>query len=190
MRIGILGGTFNPVHNGHLYIAKQALKKLGLDKVIFIPAYIPPHKKLRGNVKSRDRVRMLRLAVTGEKRFALSEYEIRQKGASYSIKTARFLRRKFGKAARLFFLVGADSAKGLGRWKKSAALLKLLQFVVFPRPGFKQPAAPKLVMTIKMRGIDVSSTKIRNLIKAKKPIHHLVPRKVRSYITTNHLYTN
>lgn len=188
-RIGILGGTFNPVHNAHLHIAKQALRKLRLDKVIFIPAYIPPHKKIYGNVTTNDRIRMLRLVLSGEKRFMISLYEIRKKGKSYSIKTIRFLKRKYGKRARLFFLIGADSLKGLPRWKDSAGLLKLAQFVVVPRPGFAMRSGAPGILKVYIPKKDISSTKIRRLLREKKPIKRFVQKEVYRYIKEHKLYT-
>ncbi len=188
-RIGILGGTFNPVHDAHLYIAKQSLKKLRLDKVIFIPAYIPPHKKIYGNVTTNDRIRMLRLAISGEKRFAISLYEIRKKGKSYSIKTIRSLKRKYGKRARLFFLIGADSLKGLPGWKDAGGLLKLAQFVVVPRPGFAVRSRPAGILKVYIPKKDISSTKIRRLLREKRPIKRFVAKRVYRYIKEHKLYT-
>ncbi|UCD55099.1 MAG: nicotinate-nucleotide adenylyltransferase [Candidatus Omnitrophota bacterium] len=188
-RIGILGGTFNPVHNAHLHIAKQALKKLHLDKIIFIPAYIPPHKKIYGNITATDRIHMLRLAIKSEKRFAISLYEIRKKGKSYSIKTIRFLKKKYGKRTGLFFLIGADSLKGLPGWKDAGGLLKLAQFVVVPRPGFAVKNRVPGILKIDIPKKDISSTKIRRLLREKEPIKRFVPKRVYRYIKEHKLYT-
>ena len=187
-RIGILGGTFNPVHNAHLHIAKQSLKKLRLDKVIFIPAYMPPHKKIYGNVATNDRIRMLRLALKDEKRFAILLYEIRKKGKSYSIKTIRFLKRRYGKRARLFFLIGADSLRGLPRWKDAGGLLRLAQFVVVPRPGFAMRSPAPGILKVYIPKKDISSTKIRRMLKEGKSIKAFVPEKVYRYIEEKELY--
>jgi nicotinate-nucleotide adenylyltransferase len=189
MRIGILGGTFNPVHNGHLYIAGQALKKLGLNKVIFIPTYITPYKKISGNAHPSDRLRMLRLAIRGKRHFSVSEYEIRQKGTSYSIKTARFLRRKFGKKAEFFFLIGADSLRELGSWRDIGKLLGLLRFVAVSRPGFAIKAGYAGIARLRLKGRNVSSSGIRKLVKRSKPIRRFVPSRVCRYIADKGLYT-
>ena len=187
-RIGVLGGTFSPVHNGHLYIAGQALVKLRLNKVIFIPARVPPHKKIREQVKISDRVRMLRLALKGKKHFSVSEYEIRRKGASYSIRTAMHLKRKFGKAAQLFFLIGADSLAGLKDWKEISKLMNILQFVLIPRPGFKAGSGNKDIMELEIPGKDISSSEIRRRAAKGKPIKGLTPKVVCAYIEKNKLF--
>jgi nicotinate-nucleotide adenylyltransferase len=187
-RIGILGGTFNPVHKGHLYVAEQALRKLRLDKVIFVPAYMPPHKKISGNVSARDRVRMLRLAVTGKRRFSVSEYEIRARGASYSIRTARFLKRKSGKDTELFFLVGADSLAELGSWKDILKLLGLLRFVAVSRPGFSMKSGYTGLIKLRVPGKAISSSNIRKLIREGKTIRRFVPERVSGYIKRHGLY--
>lgn len=187
-RIGILGGTFNPVHNGHLHLATHALKKLRLNKVIFIPAYIPPHKKIYDKVKTSDRLRMLRLAAKGKRRFAISEYEMTRKGTSYSIRTAKFLKAKFGKNAKLFFLIGADSLAGLKKWKGIDALMELLQFVAFSRPGFGMKRGLKGVIKLAIPKKNVSSEKIRRLVRKGRPIGGLVPGNVLLYIKKKGLY--
>lgn len=187
-RIGILGGTFNPVHNGHLYIAKHAIKKLRLDKVIFVPAYIPPHKKIRGSVKTRDRVHMLRLALRGYKKFSLSTYEIEKKGKSYSVNTAKFFKRKYRRDNKLFFLIGADSLKGLKDWKHIRDLLKMLQFAVVPRPGFRIKKSHAGILKLNIPKKDVSSTGIRRLARKKKSIKRFVPEKVYKFIVMRNLY--
>ena len=188
MRIGILGGTFNPVHNGHLYIAGQALKKLSLDRVIFIPTFIPPHKKIKERIKPADRLHMLKSAVRGKKRFSVSEYEMRKKGTSYSIRTVKHLRKRYGKNAKLFFLMGSDSASGLRKWKDASKLLTLVQVVVIPRKGFRINAAFPGVRKLALPKKDVSSFKIRRLASSGKSIKRLVPACVRKYIERKNLY--
>lgn len=188
MRIGILGGTFNPVHNGHLYIAKQALKKLHLDRVIFIPTYIPPHKKIEGRVKANDRLHMLRLAIKGKEKFTISLYELRKRGKSYSIKTARYIKKKYGKFSKIFFLTGSDSLAELKSWKNIAKLMDMLEFVVLSRPGFKIKKGSLNILKINIPGKDISSTRIRRLLTEKKSIKGLVPKEVFNYIKKKNLY--
>jgi len=187
-RIGILGGTFNPVHNGHLYLARQAICRLRLDKVVFVPAYIPPHKKIRNKIKAKDRVAMLALAVKKNSKFSMSQCEIKKKGTSYSVNTAVTLRKKYGKHAKLFFLIGADSFRGLKKWKDIGKLLKIVNFAVFSRPGF--PLALKLpgVYRIKMHGKRISSTEIRRLAFEGRSFGRFVPGAVSRYIKKRRLY--
>ena len=187
-RIGIFGGTFNPVHNGHLHAARQALKKLRLSKIIFIPTYISPHKKISGGATVGDRLRMLRLATGENSRFSISLYEIKAKGKSYSVKTARFLRKRYGKRAELFFLIGADSLAGLSRWKEPSRLFKLLRFAAFARPGFKPGKYPPNILKVQVPGMKVSSTAIRRLARSGKSVRGLVPHKVFRYIEKRKLY--
>ncbi|MGB2705411.1 MAG: nicotinate-nucleotide adenylyltransferase [Candidatus Omnitrophota bacterium] len=187
-RIGILGGTFNPVHNAHLHIAGHALKKLRLDKVIFVPAFIPPHKKIAPGVTTEDRLRMLGLALAGKKFFEVSQYEVNKKGASYSVRTAGHLRKKYGKTTKLFFLIGADSLRGLSKWKKIGTLRKIVRFAVAPRPGFKiKKRLPGIIM-LSVPKRNISSTGIRRLVREKKPIKHLVPPRIGKYIRERKLY--
>ena len=189
MRIGILGGTFNPVHNGHLHIAKESLKKLRLDKVVFIPAYIPPHKKVSGDIAAGDRLKMLRAALKNKKDFVISSYELKQKGRSYSIKTAKHLKKKYGACAKLFFIIGSDSLKGLGKWKNIKGLRKILQFAVVPRPGFRMRAAGRAILKINIPKKDISSTRIRNLIKSKGSAKAFMPKEVHDYIKRKKIYS-
>lgn len=189
MRIGILGGTFNPVHSGHLHMAKVALRKLRLRAVIFVPTFIPPHKRVRANISAEDRVRMLQLALEGNKRFTISLYEIRRKGISYSINTIKYFKKKYGSNAELFFLIGADSLMGLKTWKSIKRLLELAQFVVIPRPGFNAKKAPSNIIEIRTLGKDISSAAVRKLIKKGRSIKRFVPKKVFRYIKRRGLYT-
>jgi len=187
-RIGILGGTFNPVHSGHLHMAGCALKKLRLDRVIFVPAYIPPHKRIHPGATAKDRLRMLRLAVSGKRKFEVSRYELRKKGTSYSVRTVAHLAKKYGKNTKLFFLIGADSVPGLSKWKDIGRLRKIVSFAVAPRAGYKISRSRPGIIKLKMPEKDVSSTAIRRLVKKKKGISSLVPAEIRRYIQGKNLY--
>jgi len=187
-RIGILGGTFNPVHNGHLHLAKEARKRLRLDKVVFVPAYLPPHKKIKSNVKSSDRLEMLRLALGKNKRFSIHTYEMDTRGKSYSIRTIRSLRKKFKKNTELFFIIGADSLKGLKKWKDIRKLKKIVTFAVFTRPGYGMKAASDDALFFRTPGMNISSTKIRVLLRKKHSLGSVIPRKVQKYIRIKKLY--
>jgi len=188
MRIGIFGGTFDPVHNGHIYLARKICQKLSLDKLIFIPTYIPPHKKGIKVTQARHRYNMLKLAVSGNKIFKISDIEIKRKGRSYSVETLRRLRKKYGKKAELFFITGSDSLKELDKWKNLPEILRLCRFVVVERPGFKIKDPPKDFIILKINAKNISSTDIRNRIKANKPLGQLIPGLVEAYIYSRDVY--
>ena len=182
MKIGILGGTFDPVHNGHIYLAKKACAKLRLDKIVFIPSYLPPHKKGVKVTPARHRFNMLKLAIHGNKKFKISDMEIRRKGRSYSVETLRRLRKKYGKKAELFFIAGSDSLKELNKWKNLEEILSLCKFVIVARPGFRVKKAPGSFILLRINAKDISATDIRKRIKSGKSVRHLISRAVMRYI--------
>lgn len=188
MRIGIFGGTFNPVHNGHLALAEEAISRLRLDKVVFVPAYIPVHKSRAGVISADDRVRMIELAAEAGTGFEISRYEIDRKKKTYSIETVRHFRQAYPKAEELFFLAGADSLSGIDSWKEADKLLKLCRFAVFSRPGFPKGDTGQGIEFVDMQGIGISSTQVRRLIRENKPFDDLVPKRVADYILRNNLY--
>ena len=151
MRIGIFGGTFNPVHNGHLALCKESKQRLKLEKIIFVPAYIPPHKDSKGIIDAEERYQMLELAIGQEEGFEISRYEIDRKEKVYSINTIAHFKALYSDSAELFFLTGSDSLKGLKSWKDIDKLLKLCRFAVFSRPGFEEDVAPSFVERIDMK---------------------------------------
>jgi nicotinate-nucleotide adenylyltransferase len=188
MRIGILGGTFDPAHNGHIYLAEKVCRKLKLSKIIFIPTYIPPHKKGVRVTPAKYRYDMLKFAITGYKKFKISDMEIKRKGRSYSIETLRRLRRKYGAKADLFFITGSDSLRELGKWKKLEEILKLCKFVVVERPGFKTKNIPEGFIFLKVGAKDISATDIRNGIKTGEDPARFITGKTAAYIRRNKLY--
>ncbi len=134
-RLGLFGGSFNPIHNGHLAIARQAHEILALDRTLFIPTGDPPHKRDGALAPAQHRYEMLRLAIAGTPTFELSDIEIARQGKSYSIDTVRELQRRYGPATRLFFLTGLDAFLDLPNWREPDALLAACSFVVISRPG-------------------------------------------------------
>ena len=188
MRIGILGGTFDPVHEGHIYLAKKSCAKLRLDKIIFIPSYLPPHKIGVKVTSPRHRFNMLKLAIKGNKKFRISDMEIKRRGRSYSVETLRCLRKKYGQKAKLFFITGSDSLKELDKWKNLPEILRLCRFVVVERPGFKIKNPPKGFSALKINAKNISATNIRNRIKANKPLGQLMSGLVEAYIYRHGLY--
>lgn len=142
-RLGLFGGSFNPIHNGHLAIARQAHEILALDRTLFIPTGDPPHKRDGALAPAQHRYEMVRLAISGTPAFELSDIEITRQGKSYSIDTVRELQRRYGPATTLFFLIGLDAFLDLPNWREPDALLAACSFVVISRPGqsFKTLAA-------------------------------------------------
>jgi len=134
-QIGLFGGSFNPIHNGHLAIVRQAHKILALDRTLFIPTGDPPHKRDEALAPAQDRYEMVRLAIAGTPGFELSDIEISRKGKSYSIDTVRELQRRYGPSTRLIFLIGLDAFLDLPNWREPDALLATCSFVVISRPG-------------------------------------------------------
>ena len=134
-KLGLLGGSFNPIHNGHLTIARLVRDQLHLDQVLFIPTGDPPHKRDGSLAPARDRYEMVRLALASTPSFQLSDIEIRRPGKSYSIDTIRELQRQFGPSTELYFLIGLDAFLDLPNWKEPIELLHACRFVVVPRPG-------------------------------------------------------
>lgn len=187
-RIGLLGGTFNPIHTGHLAAAQAALEKLKLDQVIFIPCYLPPHKTGKGLLKAKTRSQLVKLAIAGNSKFSFSNHEITRKGKSYSIDTVDYFQKKFLYRAKLFFIIGADSQPQLARWKRIEELKKKVTFVMVNRPGQKTKKSRIKIRTVTMPGLEISSTDIRRRLQRKESIQYLVPEKVYRYIKKNRLY--
>jgi len=194
--IGLLGGTFNPVHEGHLSIASEALTLFGLDAVWFIPCANPPHKPAAGLASNADRLAMLRLAIAGEPRFDVDPIEFDRPGKSYTIDTVRALQKRHPDV-EFVFIVGADTLSELPTWHRPLDLLARIRIVSLARPGFvPDPAAiqlpppwpQKLLADLRPgRPLDVSSRDIRAKIAAGQPVP-LVPDYVMRYIQEHNLY--
>ncbi len=188
MRIGLFGGTFNPVHNGHISLASQAKLKLRLDKVIFIPTYIPVHKDSEKMIPAIDRLSMIELAIGKKAGFEVSPYEIDRKEKVYSVDTIKHFKDSYPQETEFFFLTGADSLAGLDTWKDIDKIFTLCDFIVFTRPGFAKADNIKNVTYIDMDEVDISSTQIRENISRDNPISELVPFQVADYIVKKNLY--
>ena len=201
-RLGILGGSFNPPHVGHLMIAEGALEALKLEKVLFIPAPRPPHKSPESLLSASRRTRMLRLAIEGNDRFEISDIELRGKGPSYTVDTIRKLHARYGDDARLFLLLGSDSIANLTTWKDAAIIAALCDIVPVMRPGVRTDDEVKHLAEAvgeekarEIRGrflriplVDVSSSDIRKRIASGRSIRYLVPESVRRYVEKHKLY--
>jgi nicotinate-nucleotide adenylyltransferase len=190
MKLGLFGGTFDPVHLGHLLVAQAALEELGLDRLFFIPAAQSPFKPESKPVPPAVRLQWLRLALAGRTNCEIDEQEIRRGGVSYSIETVRDYVKRFPQA-ELLCLIGADNAAKLNEWREASELARLAQFVVTPRPG-EAPVnfpAPFRGRTLKGFPLAVSSSQIRARVKAGLPLEPLVPPPVAEAILATKLYT-
>jgi len=161
MRIGIFGGSFNPVHEGHLELAQEALSQLNLSKVIFVPSFETPLKSKPSDWSVPKRIQKLEAVLKDYPFFELSLYEAHQKKISYTINTLRYFRKKVSEETVLYFLAGADVVGSLNQWKDVDAIFKICQFVVFSRPGFLPQKSPYPVVYLNMKPVAISSTQIR-----------------------------
>jgi nicotinate-nucleotide adenylyltransferase len=188
-KIGIFGGSFDPVHTGHLLVAQAAREELGLDRLFFVPAGQSPFKPDRTPTPGPQRLRLLRLALAGRDWCEIDEQELRRGGFSYTIETLRNYVSRF-RDATLFYLVGADHAPLLPKWKESGELAQLAEFVIISRPGQGEVMLPGPFRGRSLRGFPfgVSSSEIRARVKSGLPIEALVPPPVAEAIRNNGLY--
>ena len=186
-RVGILGGTFNPIHLGHLVMAEVARDQLKLDRVIFIPSYLPPHKSVKDVIDAHDRYHMVRLAIENCSSFEVSDIEILRQGKSYSIDTVRAFKERLPRGTQVYFIIGEDSLTTLKTWKEIEKLLKLVKFVVVNRPGSVSKSKIK-TLSVEMPGLDISSSEIRKRIHQGKTVKFLVSKRIEDYIKTHQLY--
>ena len=184
-KIGLFGGSFDPIHHGHLILARDAMESLGLDRVIFIPVNVSPHKLARPPVAARLRCEMVAAAIAGESRFSMDACEAEREGPSFAVDTVRVMRRSFPQA-ELFYFIGEDNVSSLHTWREIDELKKLASFVVLAR-GNLQPVEGFPVIS---RNIDISSTDIRNRIARGLPVRYLLPDAVCAILTRHQLYLN
>lgn len=185
-RIGLMGGTFDPPHLGHLLIAEQAREQLELDEVWFLPAAIPPHKA--GFSLAEHRIEMTRLAISRQSDFKLSLLEFERSEPSYTVETMKRLREAYPDDT-FYFLVGADSLESLETWYDYDTLVELVTFGAVARPGSRYLIPEKAdVRTIDMPQLEISSTDIRERAKRGKSIKYLVPTEVEAYVKEHELY--
>lgn len=219
MRIGIMGGTFDPIHYAHLHIAEEVRQAVPLDKVLFIPAAQPPHKSDPTITPPEHRLEMVRLATAGNPCFEVSPIEIEMGGKSYSVRTVERLREQYGSEAELYFITGVDAFAEIATWFEVERLLTLCNFVVISRPHFPfqqieavpyiQPDARPLLMDMDggrpiaiatLRSgksmvllntllLDISATDLRSRIRSGKSVRYLLPGVVESYIMSHLLYS-
>jgi nicotinate-nucleotide adenylyltransferase len=196
MRIGILGGTFNPPHLGHLVAAQEAHRELDLDQVLFIPAGMPPHKPVEDEPGARHRLELCRLAVGDDDRFGVSDLELQRDGPSYTVDTLHVLR-THAPTDDLFLILGGDIAAGLPRWHEPERVLELATVAIAKRRGTSRSTVDEALAQLKggerarffrMPRIEISSTMVRRRVRAGQPIRYFVPDGVMHYIETHGLY--
>lgn len=186
MRIALYGGTFDPIHHGHLVLAREALERLELDRVVFIPAARSPFKPGVASSTGPLRLKMIQAAIEGEQSFAVDDTEITRGGTSFTIDTVSEIRSRHP-GAELFWLIGQDHVRELPKWHRYTELRELLHFIVFTREGYSVPTERFRVIT---RQLDISATDIRSRVARGLSIRYLVPEAVRSLIVQHRLYLN
>lgn len=189
MKLGLFGGSFDPVHLGHLLVAQSACEEMDLTRLFFIPAAQSPFKPDRRPTPAPLRLQMLRLALAGWSRCEVDEQEVRRGGISYTIDTVRDYARRFA-GAELFYLIGADHVAKLPQWRAAEELARQVDFVVIPRPGQPPTAFPPPFRGRTLAGfpLAVSSSQIRQRVRAGRPIAELVPSAVAEAVRNNRLY--
>lgn len=185
LRLGLYGGTFDPIHHGHLILARDAIEQLQLDRVVFLPAAISPHKLARAPASAESRRAMVAAAIAGESRFTLDDSELRRTGPSFTIDSVEEIRARHPEA-RLYYMIGADNLRELHTWRRIDELRRLVQFVVLGR-GLDHPETAH-DLPILPRRIDISATDIRERVARGVSIRYLVPDSVRLLIASHHLY--
>ncbi len=198
MRVGILGGAFNPPHIGHLVCAQEALVQLGLDRVLFVPVGVAPHREIEHDPGAEVRLELAELAVAEDERFETSRIELEREGPSYTSDTLEQIAKE-SKEDELFLILGGDQAAALGTWHEPAKVLERATVAVFERVSWgrnaiiikigRLPGAQR-VRYLDMPLIQVSSSSIRRRVRAGAPIRYLVPDKVADYIETKGLYAS
>lgn len=181
-KIGIYGGTFDPIHHGHLILAREARETLGLEKLIFVPARIVPHKRA-AFASGELRLSMLQAGVEGEGGFEVDDCELRRAPPSYTIDTIEEIQRR-ETSSEIYYLIGKDNLPGLANWRRFDELQKMVRFAVLDRAG-AQPTHGYPVIT---RKIDISATEIRKRVASGRSIRYLVPARVEEIIRRNNLY--
>ncbi len=213
MRLGIFGGTFNPIHMGHLITAEQVREAFDLDRMLFVPSARPPHKPSPDLIDGVHRLEMARLAVCDHPRFDVSAIEHERSGQSYSVETVEAFREEWGHNSTLFFVLGIDAFLEIGTWREPKRLLGLCDFVINSRPGFPFDQAHPVISDIlgitpaasaksialphgrtlwfhTVLSIGISSTLIRDRLRRGGSVRYLLPAPVESYILSHHLYSD
>ncbi len=196
-RIGVLGGTFDPVHHGHLAIAEEARVRLELEVVLFVPARIQPLRQDQAVSSPEHRTAMLERALLGNPAFQLSRVDLERPGPSYTVETMELLRRRHPRGSAFYFILGGDALADLPRWKEPERLMTLCQFAVFERPGctfdprtlfLRYPLLRERVILLEGPHLAISGAELRRRVRQGLPIRYMLPDPVEEYIRAHRLY--
>lgn len=190
-KLAVFGGTFDPIHSGHLILAEELKEELGLQKVIFVPSANPPHKGDSDLSEAKDRFMMTRIAIQDNPAFDLSDLELKREGKSYTIETINQFKQLYPKS-ELYLLLGSDVLEELHLWKEPEKIFEQIKVVIAKRPGFDridpQNSYVKKSLVVPIDGLNISSSQIRERVKAGKSIRYLVPPGVEEFIQAKNLY--
>ena len=215
-RIGLFGGTFDPIHNGHVKAALYIGEKLSLDHIYFIPAYLSPYKTHASPSAPHHRCEMVRRAIASFPHFSVSEFELNKKGVSYTIDTLKHYRGILSSETELYFILGTDTFLGISQWKQVNDIFAMAHWVVVSRPGYRFQPLPQILKNDKLSKefvsveenkeyshftghhiyffelptMDISSSELRDKISRHEPYSSFVPKEVEEYIQAHHLYEN
>lgn len=200
-RVGVMGGTFDPIHYGHLAVAEEVRASLDLAEMVFIPAGEPPHKPGLHITPAQDRAEMVRLAIASNPRFTLSRVDLDRPGPSYTSETVRLLRQEWGEQTAIYFVIGWDSLEELHTWHEPEAILEQIAYLVaVHRPGYVEaehyreqleanlPGISKRLRTVPAPQLDISATDLRQRVAQHRPIKYQLPEAVEEYIIEHGLY--
>jgi nicotinate-nucleotide adenylyltransferase len=192
-KLGIFGGTFDPIHLGHLILAEELKEELDLQKVIFVPSANPPHKENSHLSEAKDRLMMTQIAIQDNSAFILSDLELKRKGKSYTIETINQFKELYPQA-KLYLLLGSDVLEELHLWKEPEKIFEQIKVVIAKRPGFDridpQNSYVKKSQVISIDGLNISSSRIRERVKSGKSVRYLLPPGVEEFIQAKNLYKN
>lgn len=188
MNVGVLGGTFNPIHNGHLHIAREACKEIPLDRLVWIPTAVPPFKSEEKLADIQLRCQMVQLAIQGETDWEISDLELDTANPSHTIDSLEQISKRFSPPHKLYLIIGADNLTQFPRWKEAVRILKLAEVVAMTRIGYSLRFAQGPMRLIPIQPMNVSSAKIRKLLQSGQPITGLVPEPVERVIREKGLY--
>ncbi len=199
LSLGLMGGTFDPIHLAHLVTAEAALEQFGLDKVIFVPTGFPPHKQGQVVTPAEHRYQMVVLATESNPRFEVSRTEIDRKGLSFTVDTVTEVKESLPPGSHLYFITGADAILDIENWREPDRLLEKCTFIAAPRPGYPDPLARQgleriearygcRILTVDAPRLDISSRDIRHRVRDFRTIRYLVPQAVEAYIEAYGLY--